>query len=156
MEVTSKLPQGSVLGPLLLLVIVNDLPEATRVYGCMFADGEKIMADIGRVTGCEILKGDADAPVAREDKRRTKFNQCHFHIMRVERGSGPLWWNYGSDGERFNESNYEKDLEILIQNILSFDRHSGENIIAVYALLAYICIAFRLMITDNFEESCAA
>ena len=43
MKVSSGIPQGSVLGPLLFVVFINDLPDELKCSICkMFADDCKI------------------------------------------------------------------------------------------------------------------
>ena len=41
-NVRSGVPQGSILGPLLVLLYVNDLPDSVKATAKMFADDKKI------------------------------------------------------------------------------------------------------------------
>ena len=45
-EVTSGIPQGSILGPLLFVVFINDLPEYVTSEAYLFADDTKIFREI--------------------------------------------------------------------------------------------------------------
>ena len=41
-NVTSGIPQGSILGPVLFTIFINDLPDAINVHCKVFADDIKI------------------------------------------------------------------------------------------------------------------
>ncbi len=60
-DVTSGIPQGSVLGLILFVIYVNDLPEIvdeeTQMY--LFADDTKVFREIKNTRDCEILQEDA-------------------------------------------------------------------------------------------------
>ena len=60
MSVTSGVPQGSVLGPIMFLVYINDMPAGVRSYMNMFADDAKIMRRVRNVEDCNVLQEDLD------------------------------------------------------------------------------------------------
>ena len=58
--VKSDIQQGSVLGPLLFLIFINDLPEAVQCTIYLFADDSKIWRTIKDKEDIEILQQDLD------------------------------------------------------------------------------------------------
>ena len=56
--VTSGVPQGSVLGPLLFTVFVNDIPHIVRSDVYLFADDIKLSRTIKNSDDIQILQDD--------------------------------------------------------------------------------------------------
>ena len=73
-DVLSGVPQGTVLGPLLFLAFINDMPEVTTSDTRLFADDGLLYREINTETYSEELKKYLDAL---EEWERTW--QMHFH-----------------------------------------------------------------------------
>ena len=57
-HVKSGVPQGSVLGPVLFLVFINDLPASIRSSSRLFADDCVVYREIQTQNDCHILQDD--------------------------------------------------------------------------------------------------
>ena len=57
-DVISGVPQGSVLGPILFLIYVNDIPETVNCRITMFADDTKLFRTVKTIDDCNILQND--------------------------------------------------------------------------------------------------
>ena len=57
-DVLSGVPEGSVLGTLLFLVFINDLPENFIKECCLYADDNKIIAPISSQNDSQLFQND--------------------------------------------------------------------------------------------------
>ena len=73
-EVTSGIPQSSVLGPILFVIYINDLPEAVESEAYLFADDTKIFRVINSLDDQHILQNDLVKLENWSDKWLLKFH----------------------------------------------------------------------------------
>ena len=57
---TSGIPQDSLLGPILFIIYINNLPEAVESMVHTFADDTKIYRQIATKNDCDELQKDLD------------------------------------------------------------------------------------------------
>jgi hypothetical protein len=82
-DVTSGVPQGSVLGPLLFLVFINDMPDLVSHLVKLFADDSKIAGIIKEESDVAALRSDVDRLVEWADEWRMKFNYNKCKVMYI-------------------------------------------------------------------------
>ena len=77
--VLSGVPQGSILGPVLFLIFINDLPENIRSSVCLFADDCVLYRNIKSPMDCQILQDDLNSLPQWKTDWQMKFNvaKCH-------------------------------------------------------------------------------
>ena len=83
--VLSDVPQGSVLGPVLFLIFINDLPDNIRSSVRLFADDCGLYRNIHSLQDCLTLQEDLTSLGQWEADWQMKFNVAKCHSMRVTR-----------------------------------------------------------------------
>ena len=83
--VLSGVPQGSVLGPILFLIFINDLTDNIKSSVRLFADDCVLYKNIRSFQECLILQEDLDGLELWEADWQMKFNVAKCHSIRVTR-----------------------------------------------------------------------
>lgn len=114
-EVLSGVPQGSVLGPLLFLLFVNDLPEWIKSSLVMFADDTKVWTTVGGQRNGEDLQRDLDSLQRWSREWLMRFNADKCVVMHIGNEEDVAYYMEGVNGtEKLKSTREEKDLGIYI------------------------------------------
>ena len=112
-EVTSGVPQGSVLGPLLFLLFVNDLPDAIVNLCKLYADDTKLAADVGpHPVAATDLQADLSRAVLWSDAWRLTLHPDKCRCMHF--GNGNPCRTYKINGHELATTSAERDLGVII------------------------------------------
>ena len=81
--VASRVPQGSVLGPVLFLAFINDIPEHVNSKCWLFKGDSIIYREVKSTTACVQFQQDLDSLHEWETLWGVSFNPSKCHIMHV-------------------------------------------------------------------------
>src|SRR5215813_3014492 len=147
-EVKSGVPQGSVLGPMLFNIYINDIYVNIGSKLLLFADDIKIGRSIKNSNDYRILQEDLNKLNMWATKWDLSFNinKCkviHFGRKRTD-------WNFTINGEILEYVSEYKDLGILIDEKLKFRNHIGKITASAQRSLGLIKYTFLLVVKKKF------
>ena len=121
--VTSGVPQGSVLGPILFLVFINDLPKAINSSCRLFADDTIVYREISSPTDSAALQHDLEALQCWEKRWGMSFNPSKCDTINITRKEDPLVTEYTLKDEPLENVKIASYLGIQISRDLSWHSH---------------------------------
>jgi hypothetical protein len=148
-EVTSGIPQGSVLGPILFVIYINDLPEAVESEAYLFADDTKIFRVINSLEDQQILQNELVKLEKWSDTWLLKFHPEKCKHMNIHRTPKEDEGKYNLLGQEISKVKDEKDIGVVIDEELSFDKHICEKVNKANSIFA-VLRTFRSLNADIF------
>ena len=121
--VISGVPQGSVLGPLLFLVLIYDITNGIN-YSILssFADDTKLWKGIKINQECQLLQSDLNQIYEWTILNNMELNGKKFQAIRLMDLLNPSMY-LDSNGQPIQNTTTVRDLGIHITNDLTFDQH---------------------------------
>ena len=153
-RVTSGVPQGSVLGPVLFVLYVNELPELVQSHMKMFADDVKVFRGISNSSDQSALQDDLNALCNWSKDWLLQFNPKKCKVMHV--GHSNPTQNYymkQSNGttEELGTSKLERDLGVHIADTLKATSHCQIAAKKASSALCQLRMAFPNMKMSSFR-----
>ena len=131
--------QGSILGPILFLLYVNDLPDAvTNSTVACFADDTKIFRRIDSITDAMLLQDDINNLQSWSMSSGLVFNEGKCKSISITRRSQPIHHLYSIKGKERALIPAEKDLGIWIASDLTWSKHILDRCARANKLLGFI------------------
>ena len=122
-SVLSGVPQGSVLGPILFLVYINDLEEGVTGNILKFADDTKLFTKTKEIGDKQNLQDDIDKLVKWSEKWQMLFNFGKCKCLHI--GPGNTSMNYEMGGTILSTTVKEKDLGVTMDANMKVSEQCG-------------------------------
>ncbi|XP_032223431.2 uncharacterized protein LOC116604739 [Nematostella vectensis] len=121
--VTSGVPQGTVLGPTLFLVFINDIVDQCSSVTCLFADDTVVYRSIRSPADHVSLQHDLCNLEAWARTWQMEFNasKCQLLLITLKRNSS--LFNYSLDSQLLNSTDEHDYLGIRVAHDLRWSRH---------------------------------
>ena len=127
-KVTSGVPQGTVLGPLLFLVYINDMPEGINSTVRLFADDSLVYRIIRSIEDQTILQEDLRKLQEWERKWQMQFNADKCEVLRITKKKNPTICNYSLHDQHLQTVKQAKYLGATISSDLSWNQHVDNTV----------------------------
>lgn len=123
--VTSGVPHGSLLGPLLFTIFINDLPDATAggAMAALYADDTKAYRSIKGVEDCISLQNTLTNMNAWAMRNNIRFKSSKCKVLSVTRKKSPIIYGYKLNHVQLERVTSEKDVGVIVTSSLSWDSH---------------------------------
>ena len=127
--VISGTPQGTILGPILFLLYINDVSDNVKSKIKLFADDTKIYREIKDPTiDTVILQSDLDSVSEWANKWKMHFNVSKCEVMRITHSRDKSVPNYHLEEMSLKVVHSVKDLGVNVSSDLSWNKHVGITI----------------------------
>ena len=122
--VTSGVPQGLVLGPILFLVYIDDMPKYTKHSQVrLFADDTIVYLTITNKDDCQNLQEDLKRLEVWEKEWLMEFHPAKCHVLRISRKKNTATFPYSLHGQVLTEVKSAKYLGVTISNDMTRNNH---------------------------------
>ena len=124
-QVLSGVPQGTVLGPLLFLLYVNDIVDkiSPQTTIKLFADDSLLYRSINNPSDQIQLQQDLNTMIEWSKTLLMRFNAKKCHLLKITRQQEPLQTRYSIDDSQLEEVQHHPYLGVELSSDLIWKSH---------------------------------
>ena len=124
-SVTSGVPQGSILGPVLFIIFINDLPDIihTGTKTALYADDTKLHRNIFSARDCDSLQESLVKLDSWSMENKLFFNASKCKVLTITRKKNLVIYEYTLGSKKLTRVDHEKDLGIMTTTNITWDLH---------------------------------
>ena len=137
-EVDSGVPQGTVLGPLLFLTYINDLPNNINSSVRLFADDCVLYREIQNEFDHISLQDDLNTLVNWQNKWQMSFNVKKCFSMRLTHAKNPKLFNYKLGETILQDTKSHSYLGVTLTSNLTWNDHINQITSTANRTLAFV------------------
>ena len=145
-KIISGVPQGSVLGPLLFLIMISDIDDNVS-YSILssFADDTRVLKETTELLDSFKLQHDLNQIYKWTQRNNMKLNGCKFEHLCYGRNNDVKCFSVYLNNEhsKIETKNSVKDLGVIMTNDGKFDDHINVVVSKVNNLVSWILRTFE-------------
>ena len=151
--VISGIPQGTVLGPVLFVIYINDLLDNIKSDGLMFADDTKIFRHITSREDDLAFQSDIKLLEHWSDKWQLQFHPDKCHVLTLGKLENIRHAHrYVICNNEMEHVFEEKDLGVTIDYGLKFEEHISKKVQVANSIVGLIRRSFSFLNCETFKR----
>lgn len=138
-QVTSGVPQGSILGPLLFILFINDIKYCFQNSKfLLYADDLKIYKNITNVSDCLDFQSDLDRFTMYCSKNRLYLSLTKCHSITFTKRKNITQFDYHLSNTPLSKATSLRDLGVQLDSKLHLDVHVENIINKAYQMFGFV------------------
>jgi hypothetical protein len=137
-HVKSGVPQGTVLGPILFLVYINNIADNTTSTIKLFADDALLFRKIKKEDDAATLQRDLDTIINWSHTWQMRFNPSKCSVLRISRKRKLITTDYKMSGITLQEVENHPYLGVELDSKLSWNKHIDKTCAKAHNTLNFL------------------